>query len=340
MRVLVVSPGPNFSVADVHRGWVGGLRANGCQVVDFNYSERLEFYEVALKAKRPDMEDIGGKAINLASKGIEAACYEFWPDVILIVSGFYVPLEVIELCRLRGSQVWVLATESPYEDQSQMRFAPIVDGMILNDPTNLDAFAQQTNAMYLPHAYDPAVHFRRATDERYRSEFCFVGTGYPSRIEFLEQVDFAGIDVALAGNWQALADDSPLRKHVAHDIDQCFPNDDAAILYSNAKASANIYRREAQSDELSQGWAMSPREVELAAIGCFYLTEPRGENREVLPMLPSFTEPGEFQESLRWWLAHDPDRERVASEAQRAVADRTFTNTTAAWLAAVEKGAT
>ena len=65
---------------------------------------RLEFYEVALKAKRPD-EEHGTAAIQLASKGIEAACYEFVPDVVLIVSGFYVPPEVIELMRVRGSKV-------------------------------------------------------------------------------------------------------------------------------------------------------------------------------------------------------------------------------------------
>jgi spore maturation protein CgeB len=321
-------------VADVHRGWVNGLRANGCQVVDFNYSERLEFYEVALKAKRPD-EEHGSAAIAMASKGIEAACYEFWPDVVLIVSGFYVPPAVIELCRARGSKVWVLATESPYEDGSQLAIAPHVDGMVLNDPTNLASFKVHTQAMFLPHAYDPSIHRRTPQVADYRSDFCFVGTGYPSRVEFFEACDFDGVDVALAGNWNHLDPESPLRKYVAHDIDQCLPNSEAVDLYSNTAASANIYRTEAQTDALSNGWAMSPREVELAAIGCFYLTEPRGENREVLPMLPTFTGPGEFSESLKWWLAHEPDRLRVATEAQRAVADRTFTNTTATWLAAV-----
>lgn len=338
MRILVIQPGPNFSVQDVHNGWVSGLRSNGCHVVDFNYSERLEFYETALKAKRPG-EEHGTAAIQLASKGIEAACYEFLPDVVLIVSGFYVPPQTIELMRARGSKVWVLATESPYEDSNQLNLAPHVDGMVLNDPTNLASFREYTEAMFLPHSYQPSIHRKTPRHPDYVSDFCFVGTGYPSRVEFFEACDFDGVDVALGGNWGALDEDSPLRKYMAHDIEECLPNPEAVRLYSNTKASANIYRLEAQSAELSQGWAMSPREVELAAIGCFYLTQPRGENREVLPMLPTFTEPGEFSESLKWWLAHDPDRERVAAEAQRAVADRTFTNTTAKFLAAVTKGA-
>jgi spore maturation protein CgeB len=71
---------------------------------------------------------------------------------------------------------------------------------------------------------------------------------------------------------------------------------------------------------------MGPREVELAAVGCFYLTEPRGENREVLPMLPTITSPEEFGEKLRWWLNHDDERARVARAARQAIADRTFDN--------------
>ena len=49
MRVLAVEPGPNFSVADVHRGWVKALRADGHQVANMSFAARLEFYERARK---------------------------------------------------------------------------------------------------------------------------------------------------------------------------------------------------------------------------------------------------------------------------------------------------
>ena len=48
-------------------------------------------------------------------------------------------------------------------------------------------------------------------------DFAFVGTGYASRIAFMEAMDLAGLDVVLAGNWQQLAEHSPLHAHVAHD---------------------------------------------------------------------------------------------------------------------------
>ena len=90
--------------------------------------------------------------------------------------------------------------------------------------------------------------------------------------------------------------------------------------------SANLYRAEAQEGDTGEGWAMGPREVELAACGTFYLTEERGENREVLPMVPTFDSPEDFGEKVRWWLAHPEAREQVAREAMAAIGDRTFEN--------------
>jgi spore maturation protein CgeB len=253
---------------------------------------------------------------------LENACYEYLPDVVLIVSGFFIPPAVYELLRLRGVKVVLLHTESPYEDDRQIVRAQYADLNILNDPTNLDQFRQVAPTEYIPHAFDPSIHHPRPATKWVESDFCFVGTGYPSRVEFFEAVDWSGIDATIAGNWRPLTDDSPLRPFLAHDIEACMPNEGTADLYASTKASVNLYRKEASAS--SDGWAMGPREVELAAIGTFFLRDPRGESDEVLPMLPTFDSPGDFSEKLRWWLAHDTERDEAALKAQAAVQDRTF----------------
>jgi spore maturation protein CgeB len=325
MRILVVRPGPGFSVQDVAQGWVDGLAACGCDVVDYRLEERLTFYSQAeIEGVRAfSAED----AIRLAVKGVENTLYAVWPDVVVVVSAFFLEARLYELMRARGHRTVIIHTESPYEDGRQVQLAALADLNIVNDPTNLDRFhAANPNSWYLPHAYDPARHCPGPAKAECASDFCFVGTGYPSRIGFFEQVDWAGIDVALAGNWQKLAAESPLRKFVAHDIEVCCDNTETIDLYRSTKASANLYRREAQAPGLETGWAMGPREVELAATGCFYLTENRGENRAVLPMIPTFDGPADFEDQLRWWLGHDSERAAVAAAARAAVADRTFTN--------------
>jgi len=327
MRLVLVRPGPRFSVQDVAAGWLKGFRSQGVQVGDFRMDDRLDFYDRALLHSPgeygfPD-------TMRLACQSLMGQLFGAWPDVLFVVSGFFVSPDVLRICRQRGITTVLLATESPYNDDGQLGLAEFYDLVLLNDPTNLDAFRERTRAEFIPHAYDPDVHRRVPADKldpEWRSDFCFVGTGYPSRIEFFEQVDWSGIDAALAGNWQQLRPDSPLIPLMAHDRTGCIDNADAVDLYSATKVSANIYRREADRPELSDGWAMGPREVELAACGTFFLTEPRPENRQVLPMIPTFDTPEEFGEALRWWLAHPTERDCVARKAQEAVSDRTFTN--------------
>lgn len=325
LKVLAVRPGPNYSVADVHTGWVEGLREVGCAVADFNLDRRLDFYAQALHEVDGEfrLALTTEQAIELALNGLLAQCYRLQPDVLLVTSGFYLTEQVVDIVRARGTRVVMLHTESPYEDDVQITRAAHADLNLVNDPTNLEKFREHASTFYMPHAYRPTVHYpRNLSPER---DFCFVGTGYPSRIAWLERVDWT-VTAALAGNWQAVEPGSPLLPLVAHDLDECIDNSAAAELYATSRMSLNLYRREANRPELSAGWAMGPREVELAAMGVPFFRDPRGESDEVLSMLPALTTPEELGDQIRWWSTHDTERAEAAEKARAAVADRTFGN--------------
>ncbi len=331
----MVEPGPAFSVADVHSGWYRALTALGCQVVNLNFGDRLDFYCGAHLEKNGEFvkafSDEAG--VRLAAKGIEAAAFEVWPDLVFVTSGFFVPPAVYELLRARGMRVVLHQLESPYEDVRQMGRVAVVDACLINDPTNLESFrVVNPRTWYMPAAYDPDIHCPGPSIDQLRCDFGFVGTGFDSRIRFFEQVDWSGVDVALAGNWAETDSDSPLRKFVVHDLAECFPNEQTVALYRSSKLSANLYRKEADTPDLQQGWAMSPREVELAACGTPFLRETRGEGDEVLSMLPTFDTPGDFEEKLRWCLDHETALHDMAEAARVAVADRTFVQNARALL--------
>jgi spore maturation protein CgeB len=328
VKVLVAHPGAHFSVSDVYDGWVEALGELGCRVAPFNLGDRLSFYAGA-ELNRDGEYRLAFSleaAAHLAAKGIQGVCYEFLPDVVLVVSCFFVPPEVLDLCRARGSKVVIVHLEEPYESDRELARAAHADLNLINDPTNLDEFTAVAPTVYMPAAYRPSLHRPGPVVPDAVSDFAFVGTGFPSRVEFFEAVDWAGIDVALAGNWADLDVDSPLRKFMAHDLAACCPNEEAVSLYRSTKVSANLYRQETSEGGHAAGWAMSPREVELAATGCFYLAEERAENRQVLPMVPTFTGPADFEDKLRWWLAHEDQRDAVAVAARAAVAPRSFQN--------------
>lgn len=337
MRFLVAEPGPQFSVQDVYVGWTEALRELGHDVFEFNLADRLTFYDSSLlevgdgafrKALTAD------QAMQLAVNGLYAALYKIRPHVLLVVSGFFVPPEVLDLARASGTRVVMLHTESPYEDPRQLQVAEHADLNLVNDPTNLHVFQTLGPAEYMPHAYRPVLHHPGAAVPEMECDFAFVGTGFKSRIRFFEAMDLDGLDVLLAGNWMRLTEDSPLRKHLAHDAEDCLDNDQTADVYRSTKVGLNLYRREAQEENpyLDVAWAMGPREVEMAACGLFFLRDPRPESDEVLGMLPTFATPEDAGEQVRWWLAHPDQRARLAEQARAAVADRTFTRNATALL--------
>lgn len=340
MRVLLVHPGPGFSVHDVYTGWHEGLQAAGATVATYNLHDRLTFYDRtylhvsdSLFRKALDAE----QAIDLAVNGLLSACYQFWPDVVVVVTGFLIKAEMLDLLRDRLHKVVLIHTEEPYELVRELALAEHADLNLLNDPINLDQFKAVAPSVYMPHAYRPGLHKPGAFNPDAVSDFAFVGTGFKSRVEFFETMNFDGIDVALGGNWQSLDDDSPLRKYLAHPIEQCCDNTEGVRLYQSSKTGLNLYRKEHDDGGHDDGWAMGPREVEMAATGLFFLRDPRGEGDEVLSMLPTFATPEDASDQLKWWLSKDGLREEAAQQARAAVADRTFEKHAALLLQLLEE---
>jgi len=351
MRILVVHPGAQFSVSDCYTGWVEALKGHGQTVQEFNLGELLQFYDSAYlltgTRSQQGLEQFRKalsheQAIEMAAARVLGTVLQFVPDVMFVVSGFFLNPRMLDLLRSRGIKIVMLHTESPYEDGIQLERAVRCDISLVNDPTNLDSFRKASKiAEYMPHAYRPSLHKPGKPVPQLESDFAFVGTGYGSRVDFFEAMEFRDLDVLLAGNWVMLDDasaasmlgpgggrtDSPLRKYVAHGLDECVDNDQAVEIYRSTKMSINLYRREISAGDkfaTQEGWAMGPREVELAACGTFFLRDPRPEGDEILSMLPRFEGPEDASEQLHWWLDHPAMRTERAARAREAVADRTF----------------
>lgn len=336
MRWLVVQPGPSWSVHDVYTGWVEALRGLGEQVHEFNLDDRLAFYDHALiDIGEPDAEGrlrlrkalTPEQAKQLAAQGLAGELWKLRPDVLFVVSGFLIPRELLEHARRYGTFVIVLHTEQPYELERELAMAGCANLNLVNDPTHLEKFQAVAPTVYAPHAYRPSVHFPGEGSEK--CDFAFVGTGFGSRRWFLEQMHYAGafkdLDVLLAGNWQGLPPDSPLRPFLAtDDPEKCLDNTDTADLYRSARSGINLYRREHDDGSDAAGWSMGPREVEMAACGLWFLRDPRPEGDRVLSMLPTFQSPAEAAELLRWHLNRPDVMRDQADAACAAVADRTF----------------
>lgn len=335
MRWLMIQPGPNFSVADVHNGWCEALRGLGEHVIEYNLDRRISFYDAALLAEDYTTENgrqlvhkalTREQAISLAANGVLSAAMQVWPDVVLCTSAFFIPAWVLEVLRARRMRIVMLFTEAPYQDGQQLEMAKWADLCLLNDPVNIGAYRDICPAEYAPHAYRPAVHYPAAPGAAKKWDLSFIGTGFPSRVRFFEAMNLDGLDVHLAGPWLDLPEDSPLRDWTMTDDEACVDNDETAAIYRQSRTGINFYRREAEDAHAGEGWAAGPREIELAACGLWFARDPRGESDRLFPMLPAFGSPGEAADQIRWALRHPAEREKAAVAARAAIADRTFEN--------------
>jgi spore maturation protein CgeB len=333
LRWLLIHPGPSWSVADVFNGWSEALTGLGETVEEYPLDAALRFFNNALAEtgrtlpcgcrevrKYLDRD----QAARLALDPILAAANRFWPDVILCTSAFFMQPWLLEILRDRHHKIVMLMTESPYQDDFQLKMARYADLTLLNDPVNLDAYRQVGPAHYMPHAYREKIHYPAAPGTEPEYDLAFVGTGFPSRVRFFSAMDLAGLNVRLSGLWMDLPEDSPLRDWTATDSDDCVDNDETAEIYRRARTGINFYRREAEAAHEGEGVACGPREIEMAATGLWFARDPRPESDELFPMLPSFSSPEEAGDLIRWAAARPEERADAAARARAAVAGRTF----------------
>jgi hypothetical protein len=342
-------------VHDVFTGWHEALRGllGPGNVAPFNMNDRLVAFANALvdthqydETGHPIVKNMFSEEgiFYAAMEGLSHALLTFWPDVVLCISGFYMNAGTMQLMRMRRFKIVMLMTESPYQDDEQLMRAQLADLALLNDPTNLEMFREHVPAEFVPHAYRPSVHhpLDGSRDPALQSDCVFIGTAFPSRIRFFEQMDLDGIDLLVGGNeWGKVDPSSPVARCVGSGLGEpdCVDNEQAIRLYQHAKAGINFYRRETSITEgwNGQGYSCGPREIEMAAIGLPFLRDPRPESDKLFPMLPAFGSPGDASEKLRWLLAHDAEREEMARQARVAVADRTFEANAKRFLALADK---
>lgn len=341
MKVLFVHPGPDFSVSDVFDGWVKAFKKQNHRVMVYNTNERLKFFGDAY-SKDPEtgefklaMED--NEAVLASFEALGHHLYSFWPDLVIFVSAFYVRQEILQLIRARGHKLVIIHTESPYQDDEQLMRAQFANLNILNDPANIEEYRCLSKAEYIPHAYDPDRHYPGHGDRNI--DFSFVGSMFASRVSFFERfIEALGEewlsqhDIALGGQaWSnKRLDGSPLLNYLGHPRAHAIDNSETANIYRRTKVGINVYRQEGEATHADEGWAMGPREVELAACGVPFLRDSRPESDEVFGwLLPAFESPEHAADLLKWYLA-SPDRaERMGKEAAYQVRHRTFDNNAA-----------
>jgi hypothetical protein len=327
MKILVVDPGANTSTLDVAIGLRYGLKHHGIDVVPYRLDQRIEFSRKWLhimwrqkKKDDPTLQKPGPQDVMYhAGVGAMEMALRHQVDAVLVVSAMLLHPDVVVMMKRAGLRVVVLFTESPYDEEQELRIAKLVDGCWTTERTSVPTFrVVNPRVGYLPHAWHPDRHF---VSDNYvldtpSHDVVFVGSGFPERVAWFNSIDWTGIDLGLYGTWKGLG----LNKQVAACVRGAqITNEQTSALYRRAKIGLNLYRSSVHAESLS------PRAYELAACGTFHLSTDRKEVHEVFgDLVPTFTTPAEGDRLIRQWLADPLGREQVALLLPACVAESSW----------------
>jgi len=333
MRVLCIDPGAEFSTADVFTGLVGGLRQIGVSVLPYYYGRRLQVMARALElaykeAKKSDKDIVRPNEADAALWTSELAvtwALRHQPDFVIIVSGMYWHPDAFVFLKRAGFKTGLLLTETPYAFHNEQRFAGLVDVVWTNERTAVAGLRDiNPQSYYIQHAYNPEVHTPTPRPDEPAAaahDVVFVGTGFQERIEWLDSVDWTGIDLGLYGSWTLLHSRSKLRKYVRAGITN---NAATAALYRKAKIGVNFFRQSLgfgrDAKRITTAESLNPRSYELAACGCFHISDYRAEVPEIFgDLVPTFKTGKELETVVRSWLADDHGRQQISEQLPTAV---------------------
>lgn len=349
MKILAVSPVPNYATWDVYQGHVKGLKALGNQVIEMNYSRIhaafSDFAEMMIVTGRAEYGSINGQL--MAGDRIVASALVNEVDLVYMVAPMHIErttLKVLQMLRKLGTRTALYFTECPYDDKAwQAEFSRLTDFAFVCDPTSLPAFHEHNPAsFYIGHAYDPERH-RTNGKVQPDIDVLQVTTLFPSRRAFLEAVDWTGIDFHLYGI-TPLGNQSPIHRFVRG---PSMKNEAVVELYHKAKISFQLHRndtitlgRKLSPAERKAGMvaalpnpdlkahSLGPRVYELAACGTFQVCDDtRPELTELFgEAVPTYSTPSELGDLCRHYLAADGEREELAKQQHEAIKPYTFEN--------------
>lgn len=328
-KVLVVHPGSAWSTHDVHVGVVEGLQQNGVYVAEWRLDGRISMAHNWLHSLwRQKLKHRDGKewvkptqadVVHHATVGLIERAIELHITDVLIVTAMFLPVERIQLMKQAGLNVWLLCTETPYHMDDETKLAAACNGVFINDRAAIDAFtAVQPRTAYLRHAYREGIHDVPAS-QPVNADVFFCGTLFPERIQWLNSVDWAGIDFHLYARTQDIPRRSRLRRFLKGGIT---PNAEVVKLAQQSKVSLNLFRQSSVHAE-----SLNPRCYELTAAGACVLSTDRAEWREIFgdAALIAST-PEETSKLLRELLSNNEYRVQIASAQRKLISGNHWTN--------------
>jgi len=272
------------------------------------------------------LERCVGELIVGSPSGMAAQAAVHKPHLVLVMNGLHVfpqdHLAQIDTIRKLGIKTAIWFADDPYFTDETAAIAPHYDFVATHEQGCIDFYKSLgcPNVFYMPLAVNAELFRPQPVPPSYRSDVCFVGTGFWNRIRFFDRLApyLAGKKVVIAGGkWERMAKFRLLQNQI---IGSGVPVEESIKYYNGAKIVINLHRGWEHSEDNRnsrgiKGLSVNPRTYEIAACGAFQLTDVRQD----LPLhyapgidIATYNSPEELAGRIDYYLKHEDERRALA----------------------------
>ncbi|GGA05356.1 spore maturation protein [Paenibacillus marchantiophytorum] len=266
---------------------------------------------------------------------------ELRPNLVLVMNGLHVfPAEHtahIDQIREMGIRTAIWFADDPYFTDQTAFLAPHYDYVFTHEMSCIAFYREMGCAQvhYLPLAVNTRVFKPLQVEPAYRSDVCFIGNGFPNRIDLFNKLTpfLKNKTVLIAGAlWEQLSQFELLKKGIKL---QWIPIEESVKYYSGAKIVINVHRLTYdetynKNSRNLPGHSINPRTYEIAGCGTLQITDYRHDLQYYYTPgqdIETFMNAEELVQKMQYYLTHEDERQRIAVKGlRRTIAEHSFAN--------------
>lgn len=246
----------------------------------------------------------------------------FRPDVILVFKGFRFPHSIVRKIRGQGFRIGIWLVDDPYRLKTHRTLVGPYSFVLTQEASCVPFYRKMGKpCIHMPLAVETDKYFPLySLPRKYRSDICFVGSGFPVRIHMLDRLApyLKSKRFLIVGQWWNRLKSYPVLKRGI--INRPIPPSEVVKYYNGAKIVLNIHRTHNDRGENYLNLpAITPnnRTFEIAACGAFQLASARQDMPRYYRQnqLVTFNGWKDLQKKMDYYLRHPHEREKTAKRA-------------------------
>ncbi|MDR6225277.1 CgeB family protein [Desmospora profundinema] len=255
----------------------------------------------------------------------------FQPDIILVFG--HDNHVVFPHLKNIGVPVGLWVVNDPYNLSNYDWKARLYDFVITQESSCVSYYQKMGKpCIHSPLAADPRKYRPMNVPAKYRSDICFVGNGWPARVDFfnrltpfLRRKQF----ILIGERWNRLTQYQKMKSHI---LKTTIPPSETAKYYNGAKIVLNIHRsyNDGNKNPLNlPAHTPNNRTFDIAACRAFQLLDYRrdlGRFYKIGEEIVCFKGMNDLKKKIDYYLIHEAERKKIASRSyHRTLKEHSYT---------------